>query len=169
MIPACWYLIVYDPLPWRVSRTCDLFLINRKWQRWRDVTPVIRLLYMAKVMGCHFWWFFPAWWSGNIGESHIARNCRWPLGPEDILQLTASKSWAFSHIASRKWILPTMWMNTEVYSSPFEPPTENTAQPTLFLQLMRPAWGEYPAKLCPDFGSMETEKINVCYFKLNLW
>lgn len=74
-----------------------------------DVTPMIRLLDTVNEMVCHCCGYVMSCrtplqqtrargslWGleevrGNAGQAHVARNCKWPLGPEGVHQWTASK------------------------------------------------------------------------------
>ena len=63
-------------------------------------------------------------------KSCMAKNCGLYLFVESSCWLRCSKKTDFSHIVTRKLLLPTTWMNLEADSFLFQPPDEDTTWPT---------------------------------------
>ena len=63
-------------------------------------------------------------------KSCVAKNCGLYLFVESSCWLRCSKKTDFSHIVTRKLLLPTTWMNLEADSFLFQPPDEDTTWPT---------------------------------------
>ena len=140
-----WCLLVsiylFHPLHLIVGKTYDLLLINRTWQRWQDVTPIITLNYIAvypsrlkeRISLWDSWNKKPCRRSLQSKELQSpSKNCEGAWGPEDCLQLTQQKAEAISHKASRKRIMPSTWCSwnsSPSYSSPVEPLDANAAKP----------------------------------------
>lgn len=137
------------PLPFCAHSTCDFQPIanSKQWQRWWNVIHLIRLCYVTKS---HFYDYIMLYktlsyirleeethcWFDNVssyvGETHgkqelCASFRTWGQSPAGRQQ----NVWKFGYIATRTWIMPTTWMNLEVYSFPnyssrWEPSPANT-------------------------------------------
>lgn len=130
------------------DRIYNLLLSNVIWQGLWDITPLIRLPYMAKVIcnSCDHvmvcmsrveWTFLLVGLMKQatmLREHPLVRNHGWPLPAEASLQQnTPAKPGALSHTVSKKQILPTTRMSLEVDSSPVELSDENTIQIILLI------------------------------------
>lgn len=124
------------------GKTCDLLPINKRWQRWWNVTPMITLSYRRLRLIQR-----PTLSGLEEASSHVMRDgdisiekTKWqgtaggPRGWKKPLSDSLQEIEAPSLIASRKRILPTTQVNLKEDASSVESSDENIVQQTLWLQ-----------------------------------
>lgn len=123
-------VLLYNPLPLRGDRTCDLLLTNGLWQRWWDATCLSWLerdtLLLALKKPTAMLWI-------DYGESHVE-------GTAGGLKVES-----LSSKITRNWILqPSVG-----------PPQRSPSSRHLDCDFMK-LWAEDPAEPCPDSRATET-------------
>lgn len=141
-------------LPLSIGRTCDLFLANRIWQRWWDVTPVFILLSMSLQL-TSLARDFPA--SFEERSCQVVRgSMRWPHGKElrEVLGLETGARWQpekhGTSVYHSKELDPII--TTRAWREP-RAPERSTALPSSLTAAL-----DSPSEAVPKFLTKETVK-----------
>lgn len=131
------YTNLYNSIPLSSGGICDLFLTNRIWQMWWvvffKITLVITLYWIRLLLSALH---LEAW--GSKWPGWRSPHGKTPGGRLHNLLVASSprpkRNQVPNSLNTRKWILPTTWMNVEMDSFSVKPSDENTAQATSRLQ-----------------------------------
>lgn len=141
--------------------TYDLVLTNRIWQRWWDVTPIIRLVCLPTYV--HIWLCLVSMHlrdsSNNLKETSCYDiNCPWRASHNRKIWVV-SKNWGPQSYTCKE-------LNSEFCQQSYTEEEPEFKMRMWLADTLIAALNRGTSELCPDFWATETEMINLCCFKL---